>query len=130
MKAFARLLLIVTTAIALVGCASWAARNELVTFIPEILKSIETAQSRPIKLTDSQREQLLKSLHGPVRRGFMSDDLQPEVWASWWYQRDRVTFVRYSSDKSKIAFVCYQSDGRLFGFGAGPKGSGEPPWTK
>jgi hypothetical protein len=129
MKAFARLLLIVTTVTALVGCASnWAARNEPVTFIPEVLKAIETAQLRPIKLTDSQRDQLLKSLHGPVRGDFMSDDLQPEVLASWWYQRDKVTFVRYSKDKRRFVFVSYLSDGRLFGSGDGT--AGDPPWTK
>ena len=109
------------------GCANWATRNAPVTFVPEVLKAIEAAPSRPIQLTNSQRDQLFASLHGPVRRMFLSDSLEPEVLASWWYRRDCVTFVRSAKDKNGFVFVTYLPNGQLFGSGGGT--SGEPPWT-
>ncbi len=112
-----------------IGCQGYlAARSMPVTFIEEVLREIKAAETRPIKLSESHRAELFRSLHGPVRKIFLSDDYLPEVWASWWYERDKVTFVRYAKDGSRWAFVSYLADGRQFGSGGGT--TGPEPWTK
>jgi hypothetical protein len=117
--------------LALTGCANWADQNKPVDFIPETLSSISEAKVRPIQLSEIQKSKLFSSLSGPVKKDFMSKDLKPEVFASWFSRRnDMVTLVRYTVTGDRYVFITYDIDGRVFAFGGGRSDGGSPPWLK
>src|SRR5712664_4112624 len=71
-------------ALLLSGCAHNppAAQTSKTSFVPDVMRAIETAPQRPVTVTASQREQLLALLHGSLRRDFTSASLGPDILAS------------------------------------------------
>ena len=141
MNSFTRIAVAAAASLMFAGCATnpvsqgerdQAAREEReerCDFMTGVLQAISAAPARPIKLADVQKDWFLHYLIPQVRRAFFSEDLSGgEFWASWGHQRDKVTFVRYSKDRSRFVYAILNADAALLQSGGG--GSAEPPWTK